>query len=347
MANELMIPEASEVPAYIRDAALAKKANEDAAAGISTGYPPQVKLSGKQFTLVDSNGDDSPYPPAKLVAGPDGNVYLPSIVLRARREFRKKWYATKYNPNAKEFKAPDCFSNDAERPDGTVKTPQCDVCANCPMNAYGSGTDQDGNAAAGKACSDTKVLAIFVPNFGIYEFDIPPGSLKNWALYVKKLTAAGIPVGNVKTLIGFDLSTSKSVLVFQFGGFLDEKVLPKLAAMSQSAEAEEIISGKAVVAPAAQAAPAPAKQETTTTADDLGLGEDTKAKEDAEKKTKADAAAKKKAEAAAKKKADEAAAAAKAAQDDLGLDMGGATEEPGQTGSGEDSDAAILASLGL
>jgi len=359
MSTELMIPEAGNVPAYIRNQDLARQANEDAAAGISTGFPPQVKLSNGKFALQDGNGDKTPYPQAKLIHGPDGNVYLPEVVLRAKKDLQKKWYASAYNPNATEFKAPDCFSSDGVRPDASVAAPQCDVCANCPLNAFGSGKDQNGNPTKGKACSDSKILAVFVPGFGIYEFDIPPGSLKNWGLYVKQLTSAGIPVGAVKTLVGFDPTVTTSILIFRFGGFIGEDALPRLAQMSVSQEVEEIVNQKPAAAAAPPAAAKPQPVETVeTSAADLGLDDTGEAEaKAAEERAKAEKAAKTKAEKAAKAKAEkdakekataEAAAAAATSVDDLGLD-GVATPEAKQEApaAATISDAQLAADLGL
>ena len=254
MSNDLMIPDAASVPSYLRNPELARKANEEAASGISTGYPARVKLSGKQFTLVDGNGDETPFPPASLVAGPDGNVYLPVIVLRAKRALSKSWYAMAYNPNSDTFQAPDCFSEDAERPDASVAAPQSDTCAACPHNAFGSGKDQNGAPTKGKACSDTKILAVHVPGFGVHMLRTPPASLKNFGLFVKQLSANGIPLGTVKTLIGFDLAETYPIMVFKFGGYLPENLIPKLAEMSESIEVCEIVEARTAPAVAKQVA---------------------------------------------------------------------------------------------
>jgi hypothetical protein len=276
--NTLMIPDAASVPAHIKNPELAKQANEDAAAGISTGIPARVKLSGKQFALVDGNGEETPYPPASLIPGPDGNTYMPMIVLRAKKALTKTWYAAAYNPDG-DAVAPDCFSNDGEKPDASVAAPQADTCATCAYNAFGSGKDQNGNPTKGKACTDSKILAVFVPQYGIHSFKIPPASLKNFGLYVKHLSAAGIPVGAVKTLVGFDLTATFPVVVFQFGGYVDEKAMGKLAELAESSEVAEIISGITVTqaAPAPKQVEAPKKEEPVVetppvTTDDLGLG---------------------------------------------------------------------------
>lgn len=273
--NDLMIPDRAEVPAYILNPEAARAANDAALAGISTGAPPRIKLAGKQFTLVDGNGAETPYPPAKLVPGPDGNLYLPVIVLRAKANIQKVWYEGAYNPNA-EAQAPDCFSNDGIAPDPSASKIQCDLCASCPQNAYGSGKDQQGNPTAGKACTDNKILAVFIPNHGVHQFKIPPASLKNFGIYVKQLSASGIALGMVKTFVSFDMTATFPVLVFKFGGFLPEDAAAKLAEMAQSLEAEEIVTGKIQggkkALPAPAAAPVQPVAATPATADDLGLG---------------------------------------------------------------------------
>jgi hypothetical protein len=279
MSNALTIPEAAEVPAYALNPELAKEMNADAAAGISTGFPARIKLSAKEFILVDGSGAETPVKVGDLFLAEDGNAYLPTVVLRAKKEIQKAWYATKFNPS-EDGKAPDCFSNDGLTPASSVAAPQCETCAGCAQNAWGSGTDQNGNATAGKACSDSKIIAVFCKG-SVYKLKMPPASLKNWGLYVKELTNRGIPVGNVKTLLGFDSAQSYSVLTFSFGGFIAEAQLPKLAALSQSSEAEDIVtetitaSTKTTPAienkPVAKAKPAVKKVEPVAAADGLGL----------------------------------------------------------------------------
>lgn len=233
-----MIPEASEIPSYALNKELAKQMNEDAAAGISTGGSSRIKLSGKQFVLVDGNGNERTIKAGELFMAPDGNAYLPAVVLRAKKEIQKSWYAGAFNPN-EEGQSPDCFSNDGLTPESSAPMKQCDSCAACPQNAYGSGKDQAGNATRGKACSDNKILAVFCMS-SVYKLKLPPASLKNFGMFVKELTARGIPVGNVKVLLGFAETATFPVITFKFGGFVPENALEKLYQLSTSEEAEQI-----------------------------------------------------------------------------------------------------------
>jgi hypothetical protein len=289
--NELMIPDKSSVPSFLVDAVAAAQNYADASAGISGGFPAKVKLSGKQFTLVDEGGEEKPYPPAALVADAEGNVYLPAIMLAAKGPLSKGWYLEKYNPNApkSERKAPDCFSLDGLKPAAASTAPQCETCAACPHNQYGSGTDQNGAPTDGKACNDKKVLAIYIPKYGIYKFEIPGGSLKNWRKFTDqvKFNLPDVPFYSFKTLIGFDLSTTKSILVFRFGGYVGDgksaeqqkQLVAKVKEMSQEQVVLDIIkdSPNGAVLPALPALPAPpppAKQAAPPLVedDDLGLG---------------------------------------------------------------------------
>jgi len=372
--NDLMIPSMAEVPSYILDATLARQANDDAAAGISTGMPPRLKLSGKQFTLVDANGDETAFPAGKMVIGPDDNAYLPMVILRAIKPLQKAWYVGAYN--AEEGKSPDCFSTDSVRPDPSSPAPQSELCANCPQNAFGSGTDQAGNATKGKACKDTKTLAIFIPGSRkvetdpkAYMFKIPADSLKNFAMYVKSLSAAGIPLGTAKTLVTFDQTVTHPKVIFKFGGFLPQDTLPKLAEIAALPEVEDIIAGMssapALPAPPVYATPPQEYQGQVNTAAEAELKAKAEAeaqaaaeKEAAIAKTRAEAAAKSAATKAAKKaekEAAEAAAKLAAAQtpellDDL--DLGGtsaapATAGPVHAGGLEPSDDQLIRDLGL
>jgi len=287
MSYEIMIPDAADLPAHIVNQELAKQANEDAVSGVSTGFPPRIKMGGKQFILVDGNGAETPIPMGKLFKGPDDNLYLKTVVLRAKKDLQKRWYATKFDPK-KEGVAPDCFSNDGQRPDATIPEPQCDTCAACANNAFGSGSNEDGSATAGKSCTDNKMLAVFLPSQGIYELKITPASLKNWGMYVKALTSRGIPVGNVFTLIGFVNEATYPVMTFQYGGAVPETGVAKLAALATSPEAEDIINQritfsakapapevKAKSKPVTKAAPKPkAVEKAKPVVEDDGLGLD-------------------------------------------------------------------------
>jgi len=277
MTNHEIVITTDNLPAFMRTVSLT--GNEEAMASLSLGGFPYIKLNGTRFMAVE--GDREVTLPV---------MELPVVIMRAARELRKKWYATKFNPNSPEpNKKPDCFSDDGITPHGTSTSPQAKTCASCPHNAFGSGRDQDGKPTDGKACSDNKQLAVYsrapsqtpVPanmtpiETSVFGLRLPPASLKNFAVYVKAMTAKGVPLAGALTIIGFDPAYTYPVLSFRFGGLLNDAQYAAIDAMAKGEEVATILAptpGAAVaVATPVQSAAPPAAQAGSVTVADLGL----------------------------------------------------------------------------
>ena len=273
--TDLMIPEQAGLPAYAVDQSAANNDWGDLLTGMPVGAPPRLKLNGKAFAMVDSVGIVTELPAGKMFIGPDDNAYLKLMVLAGRPQLQKAWYSKAYDPNDETHASPDCFSNNGEQPDATAPAPQCDSCANCQKNAFGSGVNQNGAATGGKACTDIKIMAVFIPNHGIFSFKIPPGSFKNWSALGKQLKSAGIRPGYVVYLVGFEPASEYPVLTFKYGGVVPEQLIPALAEKAESQETVDILTNR-ITAGSGSAAPkaAPAEEVVGETADDLGLGGD-------------------------------------------------------------------------
>ncbi len=217
MSNQLaVLPEAGSVPAYFTGSTI----NDEAIANVQVGYPPSLRMTNTgRFKMVSSDGTDMILGAKDLAEGVTEGERdsLHGVVVRAKADLVKAFYATKFDPN-KEAQPPDCFSSDGKRPDLSSPNPQCDTCAMCKLNAFGSGTNAAGEASKGKACSDNKILAYYWKG-GLYEVKIPPASLKIWGRYAKDLETRNIPVNGVLTLVHIDLEGSFPALVFNFGGF--------------------------------------------------------------------------------------------------------------------------------
>lgn len=242
MSTELVqIPQ--NIPSYAISVDAARAMNSDALAGISTGFPPSIRIKANKFRIVDGNGEETVLKAADLA----NSEFLDIVILAAKPGLSKTYYASAYDPNMTEPSSPDCFSMDGIKPDASVKSPQCGNCASCPMNAFGSGRNAAGQPTKGKACSDNKILAVFRKG-SVYQFKIPPASLKNFGMYVKNLTNRGVPLGNVLTYVGFDEDADYSVLQFRVGAFLPEAVKEQLATLSASQEVADITRPSTFVA---------------------------------------------------------------------------------------------------
>jgi hypothetical protein len=89
---------------------------------------------------------------------------------------------------------------------------QSDQCKGCPMNDFGS-------AGKGKACKNTRVLAVLPPDADadtpIWLLKVSPTALKRFDSYVRSVASAfGMPPVAVVTTFGFDEGSDYASLTF-------------------------------------------------------------------------------------------------------------------------------------
>ena len=243
MSNVALIDK-SNLPAYLQTLSMDSTAELlGGLTGIGGSAPPTIALNGTRF-IVREGGNETTL----------NQLELQAVIIKAKPCVDKVWYATKFVPG-QEAQAPDCCSSNGETPDAGCALPQATSCAGCPQNVFGSGKDASGNPTKGKACQDSKALALFA-NGNVYRFKVPAASLKNLAAYVKLLASNGLPAAAVVTKIGFDPAFSFPVLTFTFGGVLDGAQYQKI--QTHLGAAEDVLgltlSQVALAAPAAPVA---------------------------------------------------------------------------------------------
>lgn len=143
--------------------------------------------------------------------------HLDLVVVRANDGLNKAYYAKEYQPG-QEPEAPDCFSEDGVRPSPESRNKQCDTCAACPMNQWGSKI----NRLTGKkikACSDSKRVAVVPPtqpDGDLYQLAIPAASMGDFGSYLRLLNTAQqpVPYNALVTRVEFDTSVSYPKLKF-------------------------------------------------------------------------------------------------------------------------------------
>ena len=105
---------------------------------------------------------------------------------------------------------------------------------------------RDGVPGKGKACDDSKHIAIATPD----RLDqpmllrVPPTSLKNLRLYGKFLREKGVTFQLVATKIGFDPQVTHQQLVFTPAGFLDDVTVDEVFAMQDDDLVKQITGEK-------------------------------------------------------------------------------------------------------
>ncbi len=179
----------------------------------TVSYEDEVAALAKRLQM--NTGDRIKINLSKFFEFPDGSTEteIEGIVL----DFvaHNRYYTSSYNPNS--IVPPECFALGLE-PTGLIASDnspekQCASCAACWANQFGSA---QGGKGKGKACSNTRILALVIPpkdmavdddlsELPIYTLSVSPTALKAFDGYVGKVAAHfKKPVRTVFTHIGFD-----------------------------------------------------------------------------------------------------------------------------------------------
>jgi len=230
-----MVPKGTALPAYLQGGA----PSQNAALVTSAEVHPRISIKGKQFRLI-KDGQETVMP----MGAEPSMVILGSTPATGTS---KAWYAGSYTEGTLE--SPDCCSADGVRPDAGVPSPQSATCAQCPKNAWGTSTNQDGTLGKGKACSDGKTIFVVNPkdiDGDIYHLRLPPTShagkdnKMNLSCYARELDAHNIPFSAALTKLNFSDAASPT-LTFKYGGCVDEAAYQQVVARAASAEVQAMI----------------------------------------------------------------------------------------------------------
>lgn len=250
MSNDLTIP---PLPAYLQQFAQAPAA---AAAsfigGISSGSFSRISLRGSRFHFQEANGEELHHQ----------QLYLDVFIVDANPAVSKNFYRDTYNPQVTDAAAPDCFSDNGIAPSPRAAQPQCQSCALCPHNAWGSKVTPSGGKT--KACADSKRIAVILahnPSGPIYELRIPAASMSGYAAALRQFIDKGVPPSMVVWRLTFDPQEDYPKLVFQAIGYLPQEYVNVVTKATGSAEAKRVTGQEggtpALAAPAPQPALAP------------------------------------------------------------------------------------------
>lgn len=206
-----LIPANISVPAHLanyvgKPSALAQALS----GGLATGGEsyPRIGIKGGRFRIHEGDTEtvlDS--------------TTIDVVIVGSNPRLSKTWYAKAWDKDS-EPTAPDCFSLDGVSPDPQSTSPQSDLCASCPQNAWGSKVTPTGQQI--KACADKKRLAVVSVDDStgpVYLLEVTPAALKGLNQYQKELVMRGIAPEIVTTKVSFDTDASFPKLKFGFGGF--------------------------------------------------------------------------------------------------------------------------------
>lgn len=241
-----LIPANIQVPAHIASRMSRQRSSLAAslAAGLAQGESyPRISIKGARFRIVEGK-TETVLDQTKL------NI----VIVGSNPRLSKTYYEKPWDPND-EPTGPDCFSLDGIGPDASIADPQSDLCASCPMNAWGSKISATGQQI--KACSDQKRLAIVAaedPSGPVYLLQVTPAALKGLNQYQKELSVRGIDPEVARTVLSFDTDASFPKLKFGFGGFIDEDEESIIDALLDSDVVREITGERVDTQPPAEIA---------------------------------------------------------------------------------------------
>ena len=246
----------SNVPAFAKNAALSATTLA-LAGGVPTGSGmKRVSIRGGVFRLLSGG---------KEIASIEDR-HLDVIVVKAAPKVSRIFYAGSYDKDAAAA-APDCTSNDGEKPDAGVRNPQSSSCATCPQNIAGSGNGQS------RACRYQQRLAVVLannPEGDVLQVTLPATSIfgkedgdkRPLQAYARAMAAQTPPVNldSIVTRMKFDTKAESPKLIFAPVRWLTDEEFEIVQTQSASKDAEKAIASTPAAADGV-AAPAPLKIE--------------------------------------------------------------------------------------
>lgn len=205
-----------KVPAFLarQDAA---KLNQAAATGTGGPSVNKISIKGGKFRLI--------------VGGEEVKVLeknsITLALIRVNDGLHKAYYSKKWTPGSDD--PPDCYSNDGIKPAEDSQKKQANACAGCKHNEWGSYVNPD-TGSKGRACSDSKKLAVLPPN-QLGNMDLPPYMLTVPAASMKSLggmmtslnnLSPPVPYNGVVVEVSFDTDASHPKLLFRPVDYLTE-----------------------------------------------------------------------------------------------------------------------------
>jgi hypothetical protein len=242
---------ASQVPAFARNNELSDTARALTGGGGGASAGKRISIKGGVFRLM-SDG--------KEVTSIEDR-HLDVIIIKAAAKVGRQFYAAAYDKDAAGA-APDCWSNDGEKPDVSAKAKQAATCMACPQNQAGSGT---GNS---RACRYQQRLAVVLendPSGAVMQMVLPAtsvfgkeeGDKRPLQAFARYLAAQNPPINpeQIVARMKFDTKSESPKLHFAPTRWLTDDEYEIVKEQAQSADAMKAVVMTASATDGAKAAP--------------------------------------------------------------------------------------------
>jgi len=224
----------AQLPAFARTGELSDIARALAGGGGANNAGKRISIKGGVFRLLSGG---------KEVAAIDER-FLDVVIVKAAPKVARTFYAKAYDGET--VSAPDCWSNDGDKPDAKSKNAQSDTCASCPQNVAGSGTGQS------RACRYQQRLAVVLANNvegDVMQLALPATSIfgkedgENRPLqaYARWLVAQSVDPSMVVTRMKFDTKAEAPKLHFKAMRWLTDEEYAQAADQGATDDAAKAV----------------------------------------------------------------------------------------------------------
>ena len=233
--SNIAIFNGAAVPSFARNNELSDTAK--ALMGGTVSSSKRISIKGGVFRLVAGG---------KEVASIEDR-HLDVVIVKAAPKVSRIFYAGTYDKDAAAA-APDCWSNDGEKPDPNAANKQAATCMSCPQNVAGSG---QGNS---RACRYQQRLAVVLandPEGDVLQLTLPAtsvfgkeeGDKRPLQAFVRYLAVQNPPINpeQIVTRMKFDTRAESPKLHFAPVRWLTEEEYESVKVQSVSEEAARAV----------------------------------------------------------------------------------------------------------
>lgn len=273
--SDITLFQSNNLPDYLKEVEL-DDLTKSLAGNTST---KRISIRGGVFRLMVSGEE----------VAKNENRAMNIVIVNGGRQIARQFYAGKYV--AGESAAPDCWSNDGDKPDASIENPQHSTCEGCPQNIKGSGQGDS------RACRFQQRLAVLLADDikgDVYQLSLAATSIFGrgdvdkmpFQQYAKYVGSQGKNINTLVTEMRLDSDSATPKLTFKPVRFLSREEWEVARDKGDSPAAKAAITQTPAVVDGAKKRTAPAKESVS----DIEVAEPTKrtSKKNAEPTAKKD-----------------------------------------------------------
>jgi hypothetical protein len=252
--SDITLFQSNNLPDYLKEVEL-DDLTKSLAGNTST---KRISIRGGVFRLMVSGEE----------VAKNENRAMNIVIVNGGRQIARQFYAGKYV--AGESAAPDCWSNDGDKPDASIESPQHSTCEGCSQNIKGSGQGDS------RACRYQQRLAVVLADDikgDVYQLSLAATSIFGrgdldkmpFQQYAKYVGSQGKNINTLVTEMRLDSDSATPKLTFKPVRFLTREEWEAARDKGDSPAAKAAITQTPAVLDGAKKKSAPVKESVPTT----------------------------------------------------------------------------------